>query len=102
MDSYLFLFEIFNKDIFLNNVKKFLELAPKRSLSNLTVRVHPLNKKSKVHQEVSEKLKNLLKLYSLKFKKKTKKKFNDIWKRYWMCVFGLLKKEIRFFIYQTI
>ena len=66
-------FEIFNKDIFLNNVKKFLELAPKRSLSNLTVRVHPLNKKSKVHQEVSEKLKNLLKLYSLKFKKKTKK-----------------------------
>ena len=67
-------FEIFNKDIFLNKVKKFLELVPKRSLSNLTVRVHPLNKKSKVHQEVSEKLKNLLKLYSLKFKKKTKKK----------------------------
>lgn len=71
-------FRIFNNKIVLKNFEKLLQITKDKSLNKFGFRIHPLNQKSKKHQDLKKDLMILIKNYKSKFSRKKKRNISVV------------------------
>jgi len=65
-------FKLNNYDRYLSRFNDFLKSSHKEEINNLKIRIHPLNKSSKIHHDFANQLKKIIKKNKKKFGNKNK------------------------------